>query len=863
MRNNTRRRSDLLLAPLAHLAILPLMACMACMACMAPAALAQRGDNAGEAQPDLPADLRVPEAPALSPEEALRAFTFAEGGFRIALAAGEPMVIAPVSAVFDEDGRLWVVEMQSYMPNIDGEGELVPTSRVQVLEDTDGDWVFDRATTFLDGLVLPRSVLPCYGGALVLAPPNLLFARDTDGDGAADEVRTLLDGFGGLENPEHAGNGLLYGLDNWIHISQHNLEVRFDGENVQTRRIPGHGQWGVTQDDRGRLYYCPNSDVLRGDYFPKHYAARNPNQRGVQGMNAKIMQDTSVFPGRMNPGINRGYQEPMLRDDFTLATTTSACSPLVYRSAAFGPSFYGNSFTCEPAGNCLMYVVLDERDGVPVARRAYADTEFLCSTDERFRPVSLATGPDGSLFMVDMYRGVIQHKTYVTTFLRKQVERRRLETPLTMGRVWRISRDGAAPGERVRMSGLSNARLVSTLDHPDAFYRENAQKLLVERRATEAAGELRRLADDLDAPVTARVHALWTLEGLGELSFRDAQIAAADEDERLSVHGVRLLEAWADEGDTVLTMRAPAFEGGRAVRLQVALSLGESRLTEATRELAWSLVDNADDPLHRSAVLSGLYEREVLTLAEIAGLCGGDAQTAAARTAIAELADASLRGSPGQRTRYLDLIAEVLPTDRWLAAILLERLGANLKLESDKPGSLELGEEAAAWAAALDAGLWDLQPLASAVDARLRWPGNTNPEEQVRPLVGDQRSRFGLGRRLFDTCAACHGFDGVGAQGQAPPLAGSPIATGPEDLAIRVLLHGLQGPIERDGIVYDLQMPAAPFTEDEQIASLLTYIRRAWGNAADPVDPDAVARVRAETADRAKPWTEPELLDLP
>jgi mono/diheme cytochrome c family protein/glucose/arabinose dehydrogenase len=827
---------------------------------VAAPALAQRGDNAGEAQPDLPADLRVPEAPALSPEEALRAFTFAEGGFRIALAAGEPMVIAPVSAVFDEDGRLWVVEMQSYMPNIDGEGELVPTSRIQVLEDTDGDWVFDRATTYLDGLVLPRSVLPCYGGALVLAPPNLLFARDTDGDGAADEVRTLLDGFGGLENPEHAGNGLLYGLDNWIHISQHNIEVRFDGEHVQTRRIPGHGQWGVTQDDRGRLYYCPNSDVLRGDSFPKHYAARNPNQRGVQGMNAKIMQDTSVFPSRMNPGINRGYQEPMLRDDFTLATTTSACSPLIYRSTAFGAGFYGNNFTCEPAGNCLMYVVLGEEDGMPVARRAYPDTEFLCSTDERFRPVSLTTGPDGSLFMVDMYRGVIQHKTYVTTFLRKQVERRRLETPLTMGRVWRISREGAAPGERVRMSGLTSAQLANTLDHPDAYYSEHAQKLLVERKATEVSDQLRRIASLAEAEPILRVRALCTLDGLGTLTRADADAAAAEPDPILRAWGVRLLERWADDAGAVAAMIAASHSADRAVRLQAALSLGESRLPEANTALAAMLEAHAGDALLRSAVLTGLYEREVIVLGKLAN---NPLRSDDARGAIAELADASLRGSPAQRTRYLDLVAETVAADRQLAGILLNRLSAHLKLDADKPGTLELAAEAGAWAAALNEGLWDLQPAAAAIDDRLRWPGNTNPEEQVRPLVGDQRSRFSLGRRLFDVCAACHGFDGVGAQGQAPPLAGSPIATGPEDLAIRVLLHGLQGPIERDGIVYDLQMPAAPFTEDEQIASLLTYIRRAWGNAADPIEPDAVARVRAATTDRATPWTEPELLDLP
>ncbi len=839
------------------------------LVCCVPA-LAQRGDHAGEPQPDLPESLVIPEAPALSPAQALETFDLAEPGFSISLAAAEPMVVAPVSAVFDEDGRLWVVEMQSYMPNIDGNDELVPTSRIVILEDTTNDGVFDNATTFLDNLILPRSVLPCYGGALVLAPPNLLFAKDTDGDDKADETRVLLDGFGGLDNPEHAGNGLLYGLDNWIHLSQHNLEIRFDGETIVSRPTPRHGQWGITRDDRGRLYYCPNSDVLRMDLFPKHYASRNPNQRGVRGMNHQVMADKSVFPSRMSPGINRGYQPNMLRDDFTLARTTAACSPLLYRSAAWGKAFYGNAFTCEPAGNCLMRTILDERDGIPVGRRAYPDTEFLTSTDERFRPVALAASPDGSLLVVDMYRGVIQHATYVTTFLRKQVEARGLELPLEMGRIWRIAPrspgDSAAdPSARMPrilpLSERSNAELVGLLSHTDAFFREHAQRLLVERRATDVAPQLSRLASDREAEPVAKIHALWTLDGIGALELRDAMQAAADGNELVATNGTRLLERWASERDTVFLTRAPGFEGGRLLRVQVALSLGASRFPEATRELVLILLDNAEDALIRSAVFSGLHEREVSALAEVAALCGSSAQADAARPAVIELADTSLRGSPAQRTRYLDLIAETLSTDRWLGRLMLERLALHLKLDSETPGTFALSEEPAVWSAAMRSGLWDLHDVGSRITRQLRWPGHDDPSERPVPLTRADRDRYLLGRQLFDTCAACHGFDGRGMQGQAPPLADSPIVTGPQSRAVRVLLQGLQGPIEREGILYDLSMPAAPFARDEEIAALLTYIRRGFGNTAAPVTPDTVARIRAETADRATPWTEPELLE--
>ena len=830
------------------------------LACCCAPARAPRRAPPGAGPPHKPAEGNLPEAPAPGSAEALETFAFAEPGFSIRLAAAEPMIADPVAAVFDEDGRLWVVEMQSYMPNIDGEGELVPTSRILILEDTDSDWVFDTATTFMEGLVLPRSVLPCYGGALVIAPPNLLFAKDTDADGKADDIRTLLDGFGGLDNPEHAGNGLLYGLDNWIHISQHNLEVRFDGESIQTRRIPGHGQWGITQDDWGQIYYCPNSDVLRGDLFPKHYAARNPNQRGIRGMNAQIMTDVSVFPSRINPGINHRNQHHMLRDDYTLPDTSCAWSALIYGSGAWGEEFYANAFTCEPAGNCLMRTILDEEEYPPSAHRAYPDTEFLTSTDERFRPVALATGPDGSLFVVDMYRGVIQHKTYVTTFLRKQVEARELELPIHLGRIWRISRENAEPRERIRMSELSNEALVDMLSHDDAYSREHAQKLLVERRAIDMASPLATLADDDAAPTAARIHALWTLEGLGELGDASVRDAAADPQSDIASQASRLLQRWADSPETIASLHAATTRDDRRTTLQATLALGESRLPEANIALAAVLEAHADDAVLRSAVLTGLHEREVIVLAELAGRI---ARTDALRDAIAELADTSLRGSPAQRTRYLDLIAETLPTDRWFAAILLDRLAAALKLDTDSPTTLELADEPAAWTASLADGMWDLHPRAAAANDRLRWPGNTIEAEQLRPLAGDERSRYTLGRKLFDVCAACHGFDGMGLQGQAPPLAGSPIATGPESRAIRVLLQGLQGPIEREGITYDLQMPAAPFPDDEQIASLLTYIRRGFGNTADPVHPRTIARIRRETADRPTPWTEPELLDIP
>ena len=236
------------------------------------------------------------QAPAPRSVEAALASMKLMDGFEITCVASEPMVEAPVAMAFDADGRLFVVEMRSYMPDIFGTGEKLPTNRISVLEDTDADGIFDSSRVFLDGLVLPRGVAPCYGGALVIEPPHLYFCKDTDGDGRADVKTQLLDGFLGVENPEHAGNGLLYGLDNWYHLSQHHTEFRFDGAAITTRKTPVLGQWGITMDDAGRLYYTPNSRPLLADLYPKHLGALNSAAGGASGLGENVAQSAAALP---------------------------------------------------------------------------------------------------------------------------------------------------------------------------------------------------------------------------------------------------------------------------------------------------------------------------------------------------------------------------------------------------------------------------------------------------------------------------------------------------------------------------------------------------------------------------------------
>ena len=229
------------------------------------ALLAQNGDKAGEVQAPLPDHLQVPPAPTLTAEQALGTFHLAPG-FRMEIVAADPLVRNPVAMSFGPDGRLWVVEMSGFMPNADGKGEDAKVGSIVVLEDTDGDGRMDKRTVFLDGLVMPRALALIGDGVLVAEPPHLWYCRDTNGDGIADQKTEIAPDYGVTTNPEHTANGLMLALDNWIYSANHTTRFRFDGKGQFTREpTDTRGQWGITQDDSGRLFHNNNSDPLRGD----------------------------------------------------------------------------------------------------------------------------------------------------------------------------------------------------------------------------------------------------------------------------------------------------------------------------------------------------------------------------------------------------------------------------------------------------------------------------------------------------------------------------------------------------------------------------------------------------------------------
>lgn len=792
-----------------------------------------------------------PFAPALGPDAALAALRAAPG-LEVARAAAEPLVIAPVAGAFDEDGRLWVVEMPSFMRDLDGAGELEPTNRIVVLTDRDGDGTFDDRSVFLDGLRLPRGVAPCRGGALVIEPPDLLFCRDADGDGRADERRVLLSGFAGLDNPEHAGNSLWFGADAVWHVAQHDWDFRFDGARAEPIATPVVGQWGIAEDDGGRLVTAPNSAAPLLDLFPKSYAARNPHHAGLAGIGLSIAASFAVRPLAPDVAVNRGYLDGTLRQDGTLASFTAACGPLVVASGALGEDARGDVLVCEPAGHLIKRFRVEWRDGAPAASDAYREGELLASADPRFRPVHLAHGPDGAVYVFDFARGVIQHRLFVTPYLRDRVKERGLESPLDQGRIWRLAAARAPSAARPALARASAEELAALLEHADAWWRATAERLLVERGDRAVAPRLREVLARAESP-NSRLRALWTLSALGAAEERDLRAALADRAGDVRAAALRVAEERTVRGggDFSAEIARALDDPDRTVRLHAAATCRD------LDALAGALQRHGGDAVFRSAALCNLADREGAVLDRLLAERDWPAN-AGGRAVLGALADAELRAGAPARGANVARIARMGTAGDPRAELLFERLAAALDLAAAVPRALDLAAAPVEFERA--AGGADREAWRRALTF-LDWPGRPAVERPrpLRPLLPAERALFERGERVYSLCIGCHGGDGSGAPGQGPPLARSARVAGADAVYVRIAMFGMQGRYAANGATYSGLMPAAAVSNDRDLAAVLTYVRRSFGNTGEPVDEVAVRRVRAEVGQRKQPFSDAEL----
>lgn len=830
-------------------------------------AAAQSAKRAGGGPENPVLHFRPPPPRALSPQEEMKTFKVAPG-FKVELVASEPMIEAPIAISWDDQGRMYVCEMRNYMHDVDGAGEDQPIGRISRLEDTDGDGVMDKSTVFVDKLVMPRAVMALGDGAVVAEPPLLTWYHDTDGDGVADKKENISEKYASKGGqPEHMANSPTWMMDNWITSSNHGVRYRLQQGKFISEDTIGSGQWGRTMDDWGRQYSNSNSDLLRSDLFPPAYYTRNPRLPDRTGIGFQVMKDQSCWPAGPTPGVNRGYLENTtkpdgtlskgtLRADGSLQAVTATCGPAIYRGDLFPKEYLGNAFIPEPSGNLVKRLILSEKDGVVTAKNAYEGKEFLTSTDERFRPVNAYTGPDGALYIVDLARGILQHKGFLTYYLVANIKDRKLETPINLGRIYRVMPVGAKP-KAVKLP-RETVKIVPLLNHANGWVRDTAQRVLVERGDAATAAAMEKIVADAKTLPQARVQALWTLDGLGAAKPAAISTALRDSHEKVRAAAVRL----ADDSqipDLLKLVADPSAE----VRLHLAFKLSGKPGPEIEKAII-TLLETANSPLFAEAVVSGLSGRELEFLEALIKDTPETDTKLAASGIFGTLAGAVMKERKGPRiARLLELVAAQTAGNSRQTAMLNSMAG---KAPSKAPAKGAPGPNLIKLDTA-PAGLTTLlaeaktKTLAAKIERQLTWTGKPGAVEvKVVPLTPDQQALFTKGKVTYTTlCGVCHQPTGAGMPGLAPPLLNSEWALGPADRPIRIVLGGLTGAVEVAGTKWQLEMPGLPILSDEDIAGVLTYIRREWEHTESAVTPQEVAKIRAATKSRTKPWTAEDL----
>ncbi|HTU93315.1 MAG TPA: PVC-type heme-binding CxxCH protein [Gemmataceae bacterium] len=581
-----------------------------------------------------------PKGP-LSPREEQATFHLPKG-FDVELVAAEPDVIDPVAMAFDEDGRIFVAEMRGY-PNGGLATGHITSGRIKVLEDGDGDGVYETSRVYADGLRFPTGVLPWHGGLLVANAPDILYLEDTNGDGKADRRRVLYTGFN-LANIQQIVNSLQWGLDNWVYgvagsdggtirspqkpdmpsLTLRARGIRFHPETPGSlEATSGGGQYGLAPDDWQHWFTATNSQHLRHIVLPDHYLRRNP-ALAVNAVTLDIPDHGAACKvHRISPfeawRVERTTRRKAGPEAKRLAGTelvpggyiTSACSPVVYTAGSFPKAYRGNVFVCDPANNLIHRDVLVDCGATFIAKRAgdEQDCEFLASTDNWFRPVHLTLGPDGALYVLDFYREVIETPLSLPDDIKKKLN---LESR-GRGRIWRI-RAAGQPRRNPSLRKASTQALVEHLNDGNLWWRLTAQRLLIERQDRSPVRWVRDYAQtSKSAP--GRAHALWTLHGLKALTEKDIEQALKDPVPGVREQALRLAEERLPSSAKLCAAVATlADDPSPRVRFQLAFTLGAGDSPETVSALARVALRDAGDRWTQTALLSSIHGSGVALL---------------------------------------------------------------------------------------------------------------------------------------------------------------------------------------------------------------------------------------------------------
>jgi mono/diheme cytochrome c family protein len=699
----------------------------------------------------------------LSPDEQQKRFELPPG-YRIELVLSDPLIEDPVGVTFDGNGRMYVLEMRSYMQDAEGSNSRAPISRISRHEDTDGDGRYDRSTVFVDGMVMPRIAFPLEDGViLALETDNrdMYKYSDTNGDGVADRKELFYPNVGRVTNMEWQPGGLTWALDNWLYMTYNPFRLRIapTGRVLREETEPNGGQWWSAQDSYGKLWWVDGG----GELGPVNFQV--PIAYGAFNVADQLEADFRIpWPA---PGGIADMQGGMTRvrlPDGTLNHFTSASGVEIYRGHRLPSDLLGDLFFGEPVGRIVRRAKVVVSEGLTQLRNAHPRSEFLRSTDPLFRPVAVHNAPDGTLFVVDMYTGIIQDAQFVgpNSYLRRKIDQYQLDKQHNWGRIWKITYDGMVPDrQRPRMFSETAAQLVKHLEHANGWWRDTAQKLLVLRQDRTVVPALRTMARTGTTQL-GRIHALWTLEGLESLDALLVRELMKHPDPQIRIQAIRASESLykATDQSFAADYAALAEDRDEHVVIQALLTLNVHKVPG--------------------------YETVI--------------KTAAARSSargVREIAQQIFRpaSSLGQRPSLQDTAVSALN------------------------------------------------------------------------LTTDQRRGLVRGESIYkEICSSCHGPDGTGAPlagapagaKLAPSLAESPRVSAHRDYIIKVLLHGLTGPIDGRDYPGGVMVPMGTNT-DQWIADVANFVRNSFGNSALFVTPEQVALIRKGTAARKGMWTLPEL----
>lgn len=584
----------------------------------------------------------LPRIPPTAPKDTLKAFKVAPG-FTLELVASEPAIRSPVAVDFDEDGRMYVAEFPEY--NQHGNPKFKERGAIKLLEDTDGDGVYDKATTFADNIDSPVALACWDGGVFVGAVPNIYYLKDTTGTGKADLRKIIYTGFARDKAGEAMLNSFRWGLDNRFHISTSaaggNVKLAeakdpqvfnvrgqgflFDPRTLKFELVAGSAQHGMSMDDWGRKFTCDNSNPCHLLMYDGRYLLRNPYVQAPPPLLNIHGGNQANYLKRISPnepwrivrtrlrlqGIVPGPTETgQVSGHFTGTTGVT-----VYRGDAFPPEQRGTLFIGEVSNNLVYHAKLEQVGVAMKASRVEKDQEFLASTDNWFRPAQFANAPDGTLYVIDHYREIVETVESIPPLILKHLH---IESGVNHGRIYRIVPENFKRPALPRLSKATTAELVKLLEHPNGWHRDTASRLLYQRQDDGAIPHLEKLAKESRSPL-GRMHALYALSGLNALDSKHVLPALTDNEPRLREHALKLAEQFQSDVAIRAQMQKMALDSDLRVRIQLAYSLGRVE-GEAVNRTLYNLANNEPDPWLRLAILTSTHGRRGEVFRLLAGV---------------------------------------------------------------------------------------------------------------------------------------------------------------------------------------------------------------------------------------------------